>query len=126
MAASRISCDGSAAEERLADGDLLEAIEGRWALRILLCLKEGQQRFSDLKVAIPRISSNVLTERIRALESAGIIERLYLPPPFASHVYGLAPLAAGLEPALEALARWQADCWTRSKVDQARDRPATR
>jgi len=88
---------------------LLEAIEGRWTLHILLCLKEGAHRFSDLRTAIPRISSNVLTERMRALERAGLVERQYLPPPSASHVYSLAAVADGLKPALDALASWQAE-----------------
>jgi len=90
--------------------DALEVIEGRWTLQILLCLKAGGHRFSDLKAAIPRISSNILTEWIRALESAGLIVRLYLPPPSASHVYELAQGANGLIPALDALAKWQAGC----------------
>jgi DNA-binding HxlR family transcriptional regulator len=88
--------------------DLLEAIEGRWTLHILLCLKEGAHRFSDLRAAIPRISSNVLTERMRALEQAGLVERQYLPPPSASHVYQLAAAAESLKPALDALTSWQA------------------
>jgi DNA-binding HxlR family transcriptional regulator len=109
MAPSRIPRDESAAEERLADDDLLEAIEGRWTLQVLLCLKDGAHRFSDLKASIPRISSNVLTDRIRALEQAGLIERQYLPPPSASHVYQLAAAADGLRSALDALASWRAE-----------------
>ena len=89
--------------------DPLETVEGRWVLRILLRLKDGEHRFSDLKSALPRISSNVLTERIRALESAGLVERHYLPPPVARQVYALAPPAAALKPALDALANWQAE-----------------
>jgi DNA-binding HxlR family transcriptional regulator len=91
-----------------SDGDVLEPIEGRWTLHILLCLREGAHRFSDLRSAIPRISSNVLTERMRTLEHAGLVERQYLPPPSASHVYALARSAAGLKPALDALASWRA------------------
>jgi DNA-binding HxlR family transcriptional regulator len=109
MTASQIRCDRSAAEERLADDDVLEAIEGRWTLQVLLCLKDGVHRFSDLKASIPRISSNVLTDRIRTLEQAGLIERQYLPPPSASHVYQLAPAADGLRSALDALASWRAE-----------------
>lgn len=99
----------AAGSERLPPaGDRLEQIEGRWTLHILLCLKEGAHRFSDLRTAIPRISSNVLTERIRALERSGLVQRRYLPPPSASHVYSLAAPADGLKPALDALASWQA------------------
>jgi DNA-binding HxlR family transcriptional regulator len=93
----------------LADHYLLRQIEGRWILRILLCLNKGEHRFSDLREAIPPISASVLTERIRSLESAGLVERLYLPPPSASQVYRLTPSAAGLRPALDALASWQSD-----------------
>ena|SRR5438128_2561854 len=82
---------------------LLAKIEGRWTLQILLCLRGGELRFTDLKVAIPGISSNVLTDRIRALEAAGLVERRYLPPPVERHLYALGPLADGLKPALDAL-----------------------
>jgi len=87
----------------------LEAIEGRWTLQILLCLNGGDLRFSDLKLAIPRISSNLLTDRIRELQTAGLVERRYLPPPTARHLYGLGPQAAGLKPVLDALSRWHSE-----------------
>jgi DNA-binding HxlR family transcriptional regulator len=93
----------------LANNHLLQRIEGRWILRILLCLSRGEHRFSDLRDAIPPISASVLTERIRGLERAGLVERRYLPPPFASQVYGLTGSAAGLRSALDALANWQGD-----------------
>ena len=86
-----------------SENSLLSKIEGRWTLRILLCLKGGELRFTDLKVAIPGISSNVLTDRIRALEAQGLVERLYLPPPVERHLYALGPLADGLKPVLDAL-----------------------
>jgi DNA-binding HxlR family transcriptional regulator len=90
------------------DGDPLDWIEGRWVLEILLCLNLRERRFSDLKAAIPRVSANVLTDRLRALENAGLVERHSLPPPSASKVYRLADPANGLRPALEALANWRA------------------
>mgnify|MGYP001552690136 CR=1 FL=1 len=92
-----------------ADTCSIEKIEGRWTLQILLCLRKGEHRFSDIKAEIPRISANVLTDRLRALESAGLVERHYLPPPHASWVYTLATLAAGLKRALDVLANWQTD-----------------
>ena len=92
----------------LPNSNLLRRIEGRWILQILVCLNRGEHRFSDLREAIPPISASVLTERIRGLERAGLVERRYLPPPSASQVYGLTPVAAGLKPALDVLANWQA------------------
>src|SRR3546814_15531040 len=68
----------------------------------------GDLRFSDLRVALPVISANVLTQRMRDLETAGLVERRWLPPPAASQVYALAPLADTLRPALDHLATWRA------------------
>jgi DNA-binding HxlR family transcriptional regulator len=92
--------------------DLLQELQRRWALQILLCVNAGARRFVDLRAAIPQVSANVLTQRLRELESAGLIERRYLPPPVARHVYVLAAEAAGLKPALDALGSWHAglDC----------------
>ncbi len=89
--------------------DLLEKLQPRWTLQILLCVNAGAHRFVDLRAAIPQVSANVLTQRLRALESTGLIERRYLPPPVARHVYVLAAEAAGLKPVLNALAGWQAE-----------------
>jgi DNA-binding HxlR family transcriptional regulator len=94
---------GAATSAVLRGADLLEKLQRRWTLQILLCVNAGAHRFVDLRAAIPQVSANVLTQRLRALEDAGLIERHYLPPPVARHVYVLAAEAAGLKPALDAL-----------------------
>jgi DNA-binding HxlR family transcriptional regulator len=97
--------------------DPIEQIQGRWTLQILLCLCSGAHRFSDLRAAIPQVSANILASRVRELESAGLIERRYLPPPAARHVYVLANEASALTPALEALWSWRAAKHQRSNPD---------
>lgn len=109
MSNSHISIRPAASQGQPSGSYLLQTIEGRWILQILLCLNRGEQRFSDLREAIPRLSASMLTDRIRGLERAGLVERRYLPPPSASQVYCLTPSAAGLRPALDALASWQAE-----------------
>jgi DNA-binding HxlR family transcriptional regulator len=110
IAPPRTSTRRAASDDReLPVVSLVEKIEGRWTLQILLCLKGGALRFSDLRTAIPRISANVLTDRIRELETAGLVERRFLPPPAAKQLYALTPLATGLKPALDALAAWQTE-----------------
>jgi DNA-binding HxlR family transcriptional regulator len=94
--------------EASAPRDPLLVLEGRWTLQILLALKEGDLRFSDLRAALSAISANVLTQRMRDLETAELVERRYLPPPAASQVYALADLADTLRPALDHLATWRA------------------
>ncbi|MBV1688837.1 helix-turn-helix transcriptional regulator [Novosphingobium sp. G106] len=72
-----------------------------------MALGEGQLRFTDLRRAIPKVSANILTARLRELEAAELVERSTLPPPAAAQVYALAPLARELAPALDHLARWK-------------------
>ena len=86
--------------------ELIEELQGRWTLQILLRLNAGAQRFSDLRAAIPEVAANILTKRLRALESAGLVERQYLPPPAARQVYALGSEAAGLKTVLDALDHW--------------------
>jgi DNA-binding HxlR family transcriptional regulator len=87
---------------------LIDLVGSRWALRILLSLREDQQRFTDLRRLLPGISANVLTQRLRELEAAGLVARDALPPPAACQVYGIGPLAVGLRPALDHLTSWLA------------------
>lgn len=72
-----------------------------------MALGAGRLRFTDLRRAIPKVSANILTARLRELEAAGLIERSTLPPPASVQVYTLTPLAGELAPALDHLARWK-------------------
>jgi len=100
-------CSGAADDKPMRGVDLIDELQGRWTLQILLCLNEGPQRFSDLRAAIPHAAANVLTRRLRALESAGLVERHYLPPPAARQVYAIATDATGLKTFLDALESWR-------------------
>jgi DNA-binding HxlR family transcriptional regulator len=84
----------------------LDVIGERWALLVVRELLLGPQRFSDLRRALPGASSNVLTDRLRELESHGVIRRRTLPPPAGSLVYELTERGRELEPVLDALGTW--------------------
>jgi DNA-binding HxlR family transcriptional regulator len=109
----------SDAADAMAGADLIDKLQGRWTLQILLCLNAGAQRFSDLRAAIPEVAANILTRRLRALESAGLVERRYLPPPAARQVYALATEGARLKAVLDALEIWRA---VRRTAESAADR----
>ena len=110
MITRKLSPCTAAEEDQVTPGtDPIEQLQGRWTLRILLCLNAGPHRFSDLRAAIPQVAANVLTYRLRALQDAGLIERRYLPPPAASHVYALEAGARGLKRVLDALASFQTE-----------------
>ena len=84
----------------------LDVLGERWTLLLVRELMLGPRRFSDLLAGLPGIAPNLLTDRLRALEAEGVIQRTTLPPPAGSRVYELTERGWRLEPALLALARW--------------------
>src|SRR5829696_7554712 len=84
----------------------LDVVGERWALLVVRELLLGPQRFSDLRRALPGASSNMLTDRLRELESHEVVRRRTLPPPAASSVYELTERGRGLEPVLDAIGAW--------------------
>jgi DNA-binding HxlR family transcriptional regulator/putative sterol carrier protein len=69
-------------------------------------LLTGPKRFKDLLEGLPGIGTNLLTNRLKALEAEGIVRRATLPPPAGSSVYELTELGGSLEPVIVALSRW--------------------
>src|SRR6266567_3955340 len=83
-----------------------DVIGERWAPLIVRELLLGPKRFTDIQVGLPKASPNVLSQRLRELEQAGVVRRRRLPPPAASQVYELTDWGQDLEPAFAALGRW--------------------
>lgn len=86
----------------------LDLVGDRWALLIVRELLLGAKRFTDLRRGLPRISQNVLSQRLDDLEAAGVLGQRTLPPPSASTVYELTDRGLELENVLTALGRWGA------------------
>ena len=86
----------------------LDRVGERWALMIVRELVLGPKRFTDLRAGLPHASPNVLSERLRELEEAGVVRRRTLPPPAPARVYELTEWGAELEEVLNALGRWGA------------------
>ena len=86
----------------------LDLIGERWALLVVRELLLGPKRFTDLRAGLPHASPNVLAQRLRELESAGVVRRRKLPPPAASRVYELTGWGMELEPVIIRLGRWGA------------------
>jgi DNA-binding HxlR family transcriptional regulator len=55
--------------------DALYAIGGKWKLRIIIALVEGNKRFNDLRRVLPGISARVLSAELKDLEVTGFIRR---------------------------------------------------
>lgn len=86
----------------------LDVVGERWALLVVRELMFNPKRFTDLRVGLPGASPNVLSQRLRELDEAGIVHRRRLPPPAAAWVYELTPRGRELEPVVAALAKWGA------------------
>jgi DNA-binding HxlR family transcriptional regulator len=86
----------------------LDLVGERWALLIVRDLLFGPKRFTDLHAGLAHGSPNVLTQRLRELEEAGVVQRRRLPPPASANVYELTEWGAELEPVLMGLQRWGA------------------
>ena len=84
----------------------LDVIGERWALLIVRELLLGPKRFTDLRDGMPNLSPDVLSQRLRELEQAGVLRRDRLPPPIAAQVYELTDWGRELEPVVLGLGRW--------------------
>ncbi len=84
----------------------LDAVGDRWALLVVRELLLGPKRFTDLRGGLPKVSPDVLAQRLRELEEHGVLRRAHLPPPAASQVYELTERGRELEPVILALGRW--------------------
>jgi DNA-binding HxlR family transcriptional regulator len=100
MATMRTYCDGCAAAHAL------DLVGERWALLVVRELLLGPKRFTDLRAGLPNVSPNVLAQRLRELERAGVVRRRKLAPPAASRVYELTDWGLELEPVITQLGRW--------------------
>jgi DNA-binding HxlR family transcriptional regulator len=86
----------------------LDRVGERWALMVVRELVLGPKRFTDLRTGLPHASPNVLAQRLRELEQAGVVRKRKLPPPAASQVYELTDWGHELDEVLLALGRWGA------------------
>ncbi|MGW0484147.1 winged helix-turn-helix transcriptional regulator [Nonomuraea sp. NPDC003214] len=84
----------------------LDLIGERWTLLVVRELLLGPKRFTDLRTGLPGVSPDVLTQRLRELAEAGIVQRRKLPAPAGSWVYDLTEWGMQLEPIVRHLGRW--------------------
>jgi DNA-binding HxlR family transcriptional regulator len=104
--------------------EAVELIGRRWTGAILRVLMDGPLRFSQIGQAVPELSDRLLSERMKELESRGIVERTVIPGPPLRVEYALSPMGQELEPALAKLQRW-AGRWLGGRPAPSAGTPAT-
>ena len=98
----------------------LDVIGDRWTLLIVRELTlRGASRYTDLRNGLPGIATNLLADRLRELEHAGVIAREDAPPPIATTLFRLTPRGEQLRPVLEDLTRWGLPLMTEQRPDDA-------
>src|SRR5919199_999693 len=94
-------------DEYCAIAKSLDVVGDRWTLLIVRELAlSGPCRYTDLRNGLPGIATNLLAQRLRELESTGIVRREELPPPVATTLFALTTRGEALEPVLKALGDW--------------------
>jgi DNA-binding HxlR family transcriptional regulator len=80
-----------------------EVFAERWTPLILRELLHGSRRFGELRLGLPLVSQSLLTQRLRALEHAGVLERR---PAGRGWEYHLTPAGEELRPVVDLLGAW--------------------
>ncbi|MCH9687235.1 MAG: winged helix-turn-helix transcriptional regulator [Deltaproteobacteria bacterium] len=99
----------------------LDLVGERWTLLLVRDLLLGGRRFSDLQEAMPGLTPNLLSQRLRQMTERGLIEKQQLDPPRGTTVYVLTELGHELEPVVLALGRFGSNFMTAPGPDDRVD-----
>ncbi len=85
---------------------VLNHVCSRWGVLVLVVLRSGMHRFSELRRKIGGVSEKMLSQTLQHLEGDGFVERKALPvvPPHVE--YRLTPLGEEVAQQVESLANW--------------------
>jgi DNA-binding HxlR family transcriptional regulator len=93
----------------------IELVGKRWTGAILLVLMDGPLHFSGIRQLVPELSDRLLSERLKELETEGIVGRKVLDGSPVRVEYSLTPKGRALEPTLRAIKQWAHDHGERSE-----------
>lgn len=98
--------NGNLFAESCPSRDVLKHVTSRWGVLILVALREGTHRFSDLRRKMGGVSEKMLAQSLQALEQDGFINRISYPvvPPHVE--YSLTPMGEAVSEKVAALADW--------------------
>ena len=103
---ARIQADPRCTIERT-----LDVIGSKWATLILRELLGGTKRFGEMRARLTGVSPKTLTDRLRELESHGVLERTVYAEVPPRVEYTLTEKGRALRPILEAMGAW-GERWT--------------
>jgi DNA-binding HxlR family transcriptional regulator len=84
----------------------LDLVGDKWTLLVVRDLLRGKRRYGDLASSAERIPTNILADRLRRLEQAGLVERRQYNERPPRYEYRLTRMGKDLAPAVRTLAEW--------------------
>jgi len=99
-----------------------EVLTERWTLLVLRELLMGSTRFNELQRGVPRMSSSLLSKRLREMERSGLITREPLQGE-RGNAYNLTPAGEALGPLVVALGTWSRE-WLKREISLEEADPA--
>jgi DNA-binding HxlR family transcriptional regulator len=92
----------------------IEIIGRRWTGAIVRALLAGNVRFCEVRATIPGLSDRLLSERLKELETEGLVERRVVPDTPVRIEYRLTPKGEDLATVVHAVSEW-AERWLGSR-----------
>lgn len=86
--------------------ELLATISDKWVTLVLTALAQGPKRHGELRARIAGVSQKMLTQTLRSLERAGLVDRAVTPSVPVRVDYSLTPLGHSLLPVVTAMKSW--------------------
>jgi len=98
--------EGNLFAEQCPSRDVLKHLTSRWGVLVMVALRDGTHRFSDLRRKMGGVSEKMLAQTLQWLEQDGFINRVAYPvvPPHVE--YSLTPLGKEVSEKVVALADW--------------------
>jgi DNA-binding HxlR family transcriptional regulator len=86
----------------------LDVLHGKWKVHLIFRMARGIHRHSRLLESLPGVSKKVMTDSLRAMETAGVVERRVFADVSPRVEYSLTPLGWTMTEPLIALSDWGA------------------
>jgi DNA-binding HxlR family transcriptional regulator len=87
-------------------GDALYVIGGKWKLRVIIALREGNKRFNEIQRTVNGISARVLSSELKELELNGFVKRVIHTQTPVVVEYHITEYSGTLDEVLQSLANW--------------------
>ena len=103
---SSIRNSPGSARSNCAVASTLDIVGDKWSLLVIRDLFAGKSTYGELLAADERMPTNILADRLRRLEDAGIIEKSAYQERPVRFAYALTPRGRDMGEILIALVRW--------------------